>query len=111
MEIKMLHWMAFTTLFDRIWNQDSRQRFTVASITDGLHEARLQWYGHVLHANNDNVCKISFNLDVTGESPKVRLKQQRMDYLHNDLRRIGAPPNLHMTWQNGVKGSVERTLS
>ncbi|EYC06858.1 hypothetical protein Y032_0073g739 [Ancylostoma ceylanicum] len=36
MEMKMLRWMAGITRLDRICNQDIRQRFGVAPITDKL---------------------------------------------------------------------------
>ncbi|EYB99272.1 hypothetical protein Y032_0123g1113 [Ancylostoma ceylanicum] len=70
MEMKMLLWMAGITRLDRICNQDIRQRFGVAPITDKLREARLRWYGHVPCAEGDSVGKIGFNLGVTGKRPK-----------------------------------------
>ncbi|EYB85435.1 hypothetical protein Y032_0298g1758 [Ancylostoma ceylanicum] len=76
MEMKMLRWMAGITRLDRIYDQDIRQRFGVAPITDKLHEARLRWYGHVLPAESDSSCKIGFNLGVIGKRPKGRPKQR-----------------------------------
>ncbi|KIH51948.1 hypothetical protein ANCDUO_17957 [Ancylostoma duodenale] len=62
MEMKMLRWMGGVTRLDRICNQDIRQRFGVAPITEKLREARLRWYGHVLRADNDSICKIKLIL-------------------------------------------------
>ncbi|EYC25625.1 hypothetical protein Y032_0011g1303 [Ancylostoma ceylanicum] len=93
MEVKMLRWMAGITQLDRICNQDIRQRFGGAPITDKLREARLRWYGHVLRAESGSVCKIGFNLDVTGKRPKGRPKQRWMDTLHVDLKTVGMHPD------------------
>ncbi|EYC33739.1 hypothetical protein Y032_0002g959 [Ancylostoma ceylanicum] len=89
MEMKMLRWMAGITRLDRICNQDVRQRFGVATITDKLREVRLRWYGHVLLADNDSVCKIGFNLGVPGKRPKGDPKQRWMGTLLVDLKAVG----------------------
>ncbi|EYC21189.1 hypothetical protein Y032_0020g45 [Ancylostoma ceylanicum] len=93
MEMKMLRCMAGITRLDRICNQDIRQRFGVAPITDKLREARLRWYDHVLRAESGSVWKIGFNLDVTGKRPRGRLKQRWMDTLHADLKTVGMRPD------------------
>ncbi|EYC18004.1 hypothetical protein Y032_0029g2006 [Ancylostoma ceylanicum] len=101
MEMKMLRWMAGIARLDRICNQDIRQRSGVAPITDKLREARLRWYGHVLRAESDSVCKIGFNLDVTGKRPKGRPKQRWMDNLHADLKTVGMHPD-RTKWRQGI---------
>ncbi|EYC37749.1 hypothetical protein Y032_0768g2191 [Ancylostoma ceylanicum] len=88
MDMKMLRWMAGITLLDSTCNEDVRQRFGVAPITDKLRQARLRWYGHVLRADNDSVAKIGFNLSVTGKRSKGRPKQRWMDTLHVDLKAV-----------------------
>ncbi|EYC11992.1 hypothetical protein Y032_0048g1550 [Ancylostoma ceylanicum] len=92
MEMKMQRWMAGITRLDRICNQDIRQRFGVAPITDKLREARLRWYGHVLRAESDSVCKFGFNLGLTGKRPKGRPKQRWMDTLHADPKTVAMHP-------------------
>ncbi|EYC26829.1 hypothetical protein Y032_0010g986 [Ancylostoma ceylanicum] len=58
MEMKILRWMAGVTRLDRVCNQDVRQRFGVAPITEKVRKARLRWCGHVLRADHDSICKI-----------------------------------------------------
>ncbi|KIH59383.1 hypothetical protein ANCDUO_10388 [Ancylostoma duodenale] len=84
--MKMLRWMAGITRLDHICNENIRQRFDVAPITDKLRKARLQWFRHVLRADSDNVCTVGINLDVAGKRPKARPKQLWMNTLHADLK-------------------------
>ncbi|KIH61602.1 hypothetical protein ANCDUO_08123 [Ancylostoma duodenale] len=78
MEIEMLRWMAGIERLDHIWNEDIRQHFGVAPITDKLRETRLRWFGHVLCADSDSVCKIGFRLCVTGQATE-RKREAKMD--------------------------------
>ncbi|VDP54390.1 unnamed protein product [Heligmosomoides polygyrus] len=66
METKMLRWTAGVTRLDRVNNDAIRQRFCVAPNAEKLREARLRWYGHILRANDDTVCKIGLNPEVPG---------------------------------------------
>ncbi|KIH60530.1 hypothetical protein ANCDUO_09221 [Ancylostoma duodenale] len=72
--MKTLRYMDSVIRLDRICDQDIRQLFGVAPITDKLREAPLRWYGHVLRADNYSVCKIGFDLNVPGKRPKGRPK-------------------------------------
>ncbi|EYC09239.1 hypothetical protein Y032_0061g3227 [Ancylostoma ceylanicum] len=67
METKMLRWTAGTTRADRICNEKIRERFDIAPIADELRETRLRWYGHVLHANEDTICKVGLDVEVPGK--------------------------------------------
>ncbi|EYC36135.1 hypothetical protein Y032_0930g3094 [Ancylostoma ceylanicum] len=64
METKILRWTAGVTRADRIRNENIRERFGIAPIADKLRETRLRWYGHVLRANEDTVCKVGLDLQV-----------------------------------------------
>ncbi|EYB98254.1 hypothetical protein Y032_0133g1802 [Ancylostoma ceylanicum] len=70
METKMLRWTAFLTRADRIHNEKIRERLGIAAIADKLREIRLRWYGHVLRANEDTICKVGLDLEVPGKRPK-----------------------------------------
>ncbi|VDP17072.1 unnamed protein product [Heligmosomoides polygyrus] len=93
METKMLRWTAGVTRLDRVRNDTIQQRFGVVPIDDKLREARLRWYGHVLRANDDSVCKIGLNLEVPGKRPRGRPKQRWLDTLHLDLKIAGVHPD------------------
>ncbi|EYB83250.1 hypothetical protein Y032_0339g2956 [Ancylostoma ceylanicum] len=43
--------------------------------TDKLRESRLRWYGDVLCAEKGTVCKVGFDLDVSGKRPRVHPDQ------------------------------------
>ncbi|VDO64047.1 unnamed protein product [Heligmosomoides polygyrus] len=90
METKMLRWTAGVTRLDRIRNDAIRQKFGVAQIADKMREARLRWYGHVLHGEEDSVRKIGLKFDVIGTRPRGRPKQRWLDTLHTDLKITGA---------------------
>ncbi|KIH52283.1 hypothetical protein ANCDUO_17616 [Ancylostoma duodenale] len=36
-------------------------------IAEKSHQARLQWFSHVLHVGRDKVCQISFKLEIPGK--------------------------------------------
>ncbi|VDP08183.1 unnamed protein product [Heligmosomoides polygyrus] len=93
METKMLRWTAGVTRLDRVRNDTIRQRFGVAPISEKLREARLRWYGHVLRANDETVCKIGLNLVVPGKRPRGRPKQRWLDTLRLDLEMAGVHPD------------------
>ncbi|KIH50643.1 hypothetical protein ANCDUO_19276 [Ancylostoma duodenale] len=86
MEMRMLRWMGGITQLDRISNQDVQQRFGVVAIADKLREERLRWFGHVLRADGDKVCRIGFDVEVSEKRPKGRPKQRWLDTLHADLK-------------------------
>ncbi|EYC27516.1 hypothetical protein Y032_0009g770 [Ancylostoma ceylanicum] len=89
METKMLRW----TCADRIRNEKIRERFDIAPIADKLCETRFRWHGHVLHANEDTICKVGVDLEVPGKRPKGRPKQRWLDTLHADLKPVGVHPD------------------
>ncbi|KAL6729361.1 hypothetical protein Aduo_000422 [Ancylostoma duodenale] len=93
MEMRMLRRMGGITQLDRICNQDIRQRFGVAAIADKLREARLRWFGHVLRASGNKVCRTGFDVDVPGERTKGRPKQRWLDTLHADLKLARIHPD------------------
>ncbi|EYC37915.1 hypothetical protein Y032_0757g2097 [Ancylostoma ceylanicum] len=88
METKMLRWTAGVTRAYRIRNEKIRERFGIAPIADKLREIRLRWYGHVLRANEDTICKEGLDLEVPGKLPEGRPKQRWLDTLHADLKHI-----------------------
>uniref|UniRef100_A0A183GXA0 FHA domain-containing protein n=1 Tax=Heligmosomoides polygyrus TaxID=6339 RepID=A0A183GXA0_HELPZ len=77
-----------------------RQRFSVAPIAEKLREARLRWYGHVLRANDDTVCKIGLNLEDPGKRPRGRPKQRWLDTLHLELKMASVHPDQAFDWEN-----------
>ncbi|KIH67550.1 hypothetical protein ANCDUO_02117 [Ancylostoma duodenale] len=106
MEMKMLRWMSDITRLDHICTEDIRQRLGVAPITDKLREARLRWFGHVLRADSDSVCKVDFNLDVAGKRPNKCPKQRWMDTLHADQKAAGIHPEQaqdRTEWRQRIK--------
>ena len=93
MEMRMLRWTAGVTRLDRIRNEVIRKKFGIAPIADKMRETRLRWYGHVLRAEADTVCKASLQLEVPGKRPKGRPKQRWFDTLHTDLKIAGIHPD------------------
>ncbi|EYB83618.1 hypothetical protein Y032_0332g2763 [Ancylostoma ceylanicum] len=93
-EMKMLRWKAGVTRLDRVCNQDTRNRFGVAAITDKLRETRLRWYGHVLLVEKGTVYKVGFELDAPPRKrQKGRSKQRCLDTLHAVLKLAAIHPD------------------
>ncbi|VDP49462.1 unnamed protein product [Heligmosomoides polygyrus] len=90
----MLRWTAGVTRMDRTRNGAIRQKFGVAPIADKMREARLRWYGHVLHGKEDSVRKIGLELEVSRKRSRGRPKQRRSHTLHMDLKVAGVHPDL-----------------
>ena len=93
METKMLRWISGVTRFDHVRNDDIRQRYGVAPITEKLREARLRWYGHVLRADDNSLAQIGLNIDIPGKRPKGRPRQRWLDTLHADLQAARLHPD------------------
>ncbi|KIH46795.1 hypothetical protein ANCDUO_23150 [Ancylostoma duodenale] len=108
MEMIALRWMVGVTQLDRICNDDIRNRFGVGAISDKLRKSRLQWYGHVLHAEAGTVRKIGVELEVPGKRPKDRPKQRWLDTLHADLK-LESTRTKRAAGLNGVNGPPKRT--
>ncbi|EYC17971.1 hypothetical protein Y032_0029g1984 [Ancylostoma ceylanicum] len=48
---------------------------------------------HVLRAGEGTICKVGFDLDVSGKRPKGRPKHRWLDTLHADLKLAGIHPD------------------
>ena len=92
METKMLRWTAGNTRLEHVRNDFIRQRFGVAPISDKIREAQLRWYGHVLRASENAVCKSGLSLNVNGVRPRGRPKQRWLDTLRADCGLAGITP-------------------
>ncbi|VDL70796.1 unnamed protein product [Nippostrongylus brasiliensis] len=110
MGMKMLRWMAGVTRLDHITIADTRERFGGVPIAEKLRETRLRWYGHVLRASDDTVCKIGLAFDVLGTRPREHSKQRWVDTIHADLKAVGVHPFRHMINLHGVGKLAQRTL-
>lgn len=64
MKMKIMRWKAGITSLDRIRNEDI-EKGAIAAIAEKLRETTLQWYSHVLRAENHNDCKKGLDLEVT----------------------------------------------
>ncbi|EYC22244.1 hypothetical protein Y032_0017g3237 [Ancylostoma ceylanicum] len=94
----MLRWTAVITRSEGIRNEKIRERFgsplpRSTPIADKLRETRLRWYGHVLGANADTICKVGLDLEVSGKRPKWRPQQRWLDTLHADLKHVDVHPD------------------
>ncbi|EYC16696.1 hypothetical protein Y032_0033g2794 [Ancylostoma ceylanicum] len=90
--MKMLRWTAGITCADRIRNEKIRERFGIAPIADKLRGTRLRWFGHVLRANEDTICKVGLDFEVLGKRPKGWPKRRRLYILHAGLKQVGVHP-------------------
>ncbi|KIH43887.1 hypothetical protein ANCDUO_26100 [Ancylostoma duodenale] len=108
MEMRMLWWMDGIKQKDWKCNQDLRQRFGVVALADKLREARLRWFGHILCADGEKVCRIGFDVEVQGKRSKERPKQRSLDTLPISSCLLFIPTR-RTTGQYGVKESAKRT--
>uniref|UniRef100_A0A914WFQ1 Reverse transcriptase domain-containing protein n=1 Tax=Plectus sambesii TaxID=2011161 RepID=A0A914WFQ1_9BILA len=113
METKMLRLISGITRLDHVQNDNIRERCRVAPIAEKLRKSRLQWYGHVLRANDKTVAKMDFALEVSGARPRGRPKQRWTNTLHNDLKVIGLHPDKapdQDLWQQRARRAGPATL-
>lgn len=74
------------TRFDRNCNQDIQQRLSIAAIAGKPLSSSLM-SRFVLRADGEQVCKISFDPDVTG--PTGKRARKALMALHADLKLVG----------------------
>ncbi|WKY11050.1 hypothetical protein Q1695_002972 [Nippostrongylus brasiliensis] len=90
MEMKMVRWMDCVTRLDHMAYGDIRKRFGIVLIGEKPHETCLRWYGHVLRASSDTMCKIGLTLEV--RRGRGRPKQHWLDRMPADLKTMGVHP-------------------
>ncbi|VDL84340.1 unnamed protein product [Nippostrongylus brasiliensis] len=90
MEMKMVRWMDCVTRLDHMAYGDIRKRFGIVLVGEKPHETCLRWYGHVLRASSDTMCKIGLTVEV--RRGRGRPKQHWLDRMPADLKTMGVHP-------------------
>lgn len=54
-----------------------------------LRGHRIQWIGHVMRGNDDNIVKIVMSWRSTEKRPRGRPRKIWMDVIKEDLKRVG----------------------
>ncbi len=94
METRMLRWSLGHTLLDHVKNETILKRTNVAPIKDKMRQSRLRWYGHVLRADREAICRSPETVQVPGSRPRGRPKLRYSDTLSRDMEAVGLRPSL-----------------
>ncbi|KAK3894199.1 hypothetical protein Pcinc_002033 [Petrolisthes cinctipes] len=85
-EMRMLRWMCGVTRYDRIRNKRIRGTTKVIEISKKVQERRLQWYGHVMRREENNIAKKVMNIEVEGRRKRGRPRRRWKDCVDEDLK-------------------------
>ena len=75
-------------------NETILKRTNVAPIKDKMRQSRLRWYGHVLRADREAICRSPETVQVPGSRPRGRPKLRYSDTLSRDMEAVGLRPSL-----------------
>ncbi|EYB90826.1 hypothetical protein Y032_0213g2275 [Ancylostoma ceylanicum] len=106
--VELALWMAGITRPDRICSQDIRHLFGVRAMDDILSEARLRWFGHVLRAEGEEICRTGFELDVPGKQKDER-RNNGLALCIPIPSWLGSITTRPTIGQYGAEGSAKRT--
>jgi len=74
-EMRMVRWMCGVKLKDGFPSKELRERLGIDDITLVLQQNKLQWYGHVLQKENDDLVKKCMEYELKGPRPRGRTKR------------------------------------
>ena len=83
--MRMLRWMCGVTRHDRIRNERIRGTTKVIEISKKVQERRLQWYGHVMRREDNNIAKEVMDMEVEGRRKRGRPRRRWRDCLGEDF--------------------------
>ena len=89
-ESKMVRWALGVTRKDKIRNEYVRGAAKISKLEDKLRNARLRWYGHIKRREKDYVGKRMMEMVVPGIRKRKRPKRRWMDFVREDMERVGA---------------------
>ncbi len=72
----MLQWVLGLTRLYLVRNEDVRKILGVAPISEKMSEARLCWYGHVVHSGEESVAGRALQLSPDGRRPRGQSKEE-----------------------------------
>jgi len=76
------------TLRDKKRNVDIRRILGVACITDKVREARLRWFGHVQHQEEEDCVRRILEADVQGQRSRGRQRKRWIDVVKCNMEDL-----------------------
>ena len=83
-EMRMVRWMCGVKLKDRFPSKELRERLGIDDITLVLQQNKLQWYGHVLQKEDDDLVKKCMEYELKGPRPRGRTKRIWTEIVEKD---------------------------
>jgi hypothetical protein len=112
-EMRMLRCILQISLKDKIRNEEILKRCGVTVISEKVQEARLKWFGHILRRDEDEPCRLAWNLYIEGDRSRGRPRQRWSDNIRKDLKEKELNVRDVMDrvkWRHATKAADPRTV-
>jgi len=84
--MRMVSWMCGVKLKDSFPSKELRERLGIDNIALVLQQNRLQWCGHVLQKEDDDLVKKCMAYEVEGPTPRGRPKRTWTEVVKKDCQ-------------------------
>ena len=88
-DMRMLRWMCGVTRKYKMRNEHIRGTTRVAQASKKITERRLNWYGHVMRRDGENIPRKVLRADIPGKRKRGRPKTRWKDVCQQDLKSTG----------------------
>ncbi|XP_063615872.1 uncharacterized protein LOC134789074 [Penaeus indicus] len=95
------------SLKDKIRNGVIRSRCGITDIVEKVQEARIRLFGHVLRREDEDPCRMAWNLSVEGDRGRGRPRQRWSDNIKKDLEEKGLSEGDAVDWVRWLGGATK----
>ena len=88
-EASMLRWMCNVSVHNRQSVSSLREKLNLRSVSCGVQERRLRWYGHVVRMDEDRCVRKCQSLAVEGTRGRGRPRKTWDEVVKHDLQTLG----------------------
>ncbi|XP_047490892.1 uncharacterized protein LOC125040382 [Penaeus chinensis] len=108
----VIGYVASVLLKAKIRDEVIRNRCGITDTVEKVQEARLRWFGHVLRREDEEPCRMAWNLSVEGDRDRGRRCQRWSDNIKKDLEEKGLAEGDvdRVRWRSATKAADPRTV-
>ena len=86
---RMNRWSCGFTMFDKVKNEEIREKLKIRSLRVKCRQSRMRWFGHVERREEQHVIKTVWNMEVLGKRKRGRPRRRLKDNIKEDMRAMG----------------------